>query len=52
MPKNAEEEGFEAALVGQPETANPYDLDNAEDDHLSWNDGWNRFHDDEAEADE
>lgn len=33
-------EGAEARLAGQPETANPYDLETDEDAHMSWNDGW------------
>ena len=31
-------EGAEARLAGDPESANPYDIE--DDAHLSWNDGW------------
>lgn len=34
-------EGADAYLAGKPESANPYDLDVAEDASMSWNDGWN-----------
>lgn len=33
-------EGYDAGLAGQSETANPYDLDTQEADHMSWNDGY------------
>ena len=33
-------EGADAALAGEPETANPYDPEDATEAHLLWNDGW------------
>lgn len=38
-------EGADAALAGQPETANPYDPDEDFDAHCAWNDGWASIND-------
>lgn len=40
MPNDPFAEGVDAALAGQPETSNPYDLDEDFDAHCAWNDGW------------
>jgi len=35
-------EGYDAYMSGRDETANPYEISENEDAHLSWNDGWNQ----------
>jgi hypothetical protein len=44
-------EGADAALAGEPESANPYDPDEDCDAHLSWNDGWLSIQEADAEGD-
>lgn len=39
--------GADAVLAGLPETANPYDPEEDEDAHMSWNDGWAGVEEDE-----
>jgi ribosome modulation factor len=34
------ERGYDACLEGEPETANPYDVEAQSTEHMSWNDGW------------
>lgn len=48
---DAQSEGADAYISGQPESANPYDLTTQEALHLDWNDGWNMAAD-EAEDSE
>lgn len=33
-------QGFQAFVVGTPETYNPYDVEKDADAHCAWNDGW------------
>lgn len=40
MEKDPFAEGVDAFHSGLAETQNPYDLDEFEDAHMSWNDGW------------
>lgn len=39
--RDAYAEGYDAYLDGKPETANPFDLAEDEQNYLAWNDGWN-----------
>ena len=39
------DEGFEDAFNGRTDADNPYPI--GTDQHMSWNDGWMRFHDDQ-----
>lgn len=40
MEKDPFAEGVDAFHSGLAETQNPYDPEDHEDAHLSWNDGW------------
>ena len=49
MTNDAYAEGVDAFLSGASESENPYDLDTQEDDHMSWNDGYNSAAEEDAE---
>ncbi|MEM7291038.1 MAG: hypothetical protein AAF412_11835 [Pseudomonadota bacterium] len=49
MDKDPYAEGCEAYDAGSGEDANPYDIETDEDDHMSWNDGWQNAADQDEE---
>lgn len=47
--RDAYAEGREAYDSGKPETTNPFDLAEDEQNYLAWNDGWNDAYEGDGE---